>query len=260
MNAREIPSETPNSVERFSNRVENYVRYRPDYPREIVSFLASAIGLTRSDLIADIGSGTGISSKLFLENGNLVFGIEPNAAMRNAAENFLRDFPNFISIDGTAESTNLQEHSVDVVIAAQAFHWFDLEKTPKELRRILKPNGNLVLIWNERRLDSTDFLRKYEELICRFANDYEIVRHDRTDIQSLEAMFKKKLLQKTFENYQLLDFQGLKGRMLSASYMPDENSPRFDEMISDLEVLFAKHQENGRIRILYDTNVFYAEP
>src|SRR4051812_35209407 len=116
------------TVERFSNRVANYVKYRPGYPPEILEIFRDEMNLTGDSVVADIGSGTGISARVFLENGNPVFGVEPNAAMRAAAKEFLKSFPQFESVEGTAEATNLPDRSVDLVIAAQAFHWFDHEK------------------------------------------------------------------------------------------------------------------------------------
>src|ERR1044072_2396879 len=150
-----------NTVERFSNRVENYVKYRPSYPQAVLRLFESEMDLRKDSVLADVGSGTGISSKLFLENGNTVFGVEPNASMRGAAENFLKDFPNFISTKGTAENTTWPNSSVDCVIAAQAFHWFDVEKTRAEFKRILKDKGFVALIWNERQLDTNYFLQAY---------------------------------------------------------------------------------------------------
>src|SRR5436190_5922335 len=143
------------TVERFSNRVANYVKYRPHYPREIIGYLKEHCGLTSDSVIADVGCGTGISTKLFLENGNRAFGVEPNAAMRAAAEEYLAAFPNFTPVDGTSDDTTLPDDSVNIVVAAQAFHWFDAEKTRPEFKRILKPGGHIVLIWNERQLDTT---------------------------------------------------------------------------------------------------------
>src|SRR5258706_4086166 len=137
------------TVERFSNRVANYVKYRPDYPREIIGFLEANCGLTHESVIADIGCGTGISSRLFLENCNRVIGVEPNAAMRAAAEEQLAEFPEFTAVDGTSEHTALPDASVDIVAAAQAFHWFDPEKTRPAFRRILKTAAYNVLIWND---------------------------------------------------------------------------------------------------------------
>jgi SAM-dependent methyltransferase len=247
------------TVERFSNRVENYVKYRPTYPAQILNLFRGKMNLQNDSIIADIGSGTGISAKLFLENGNTVFGIEPNEVMREAAEIFLQDFPNFKSVNGMAENTNLENESVDFVVAAQAFHWFDREKTREEFKRILRDKGFIALMWNERQLNSTEFLRDYERLLIEFGTDYETVRHENITKETLQDFFQTDFEQKTFSNVQAVDFEGLKGRMLSSSYIPTKENPRFAEMLENLEMLFAEHHENDRIEILYDTNIFYGQ-
>jgi ubiquinone/menaquinone biosynthesis C-methylase UbiE len=248
-----------NTVERFSNRVENYVKYRPAYPPEILDLFRDEMNLQKTSVIADIGSGTGISAKLFLENGNTVFGVEPNEGMREAAEGSLQDFPKFKSINGTAESTTLFDKSVDFVIAAQAFHWFDKTKTRPEFKRVLKDNGFVVLIWNERQLDSTALLRDYEQLLSEFGTDYQKVRHDNITKESLREFFQTDFRQAIFQNSQSLDFDGLKGRILSSSYMPSAENERCSEMLIKLKSLFTEHAENGRIEVLYDTKVFYGQ-
>ena len=247
----------PTNTERFSDRVENYVKYRPGYPPEVLNFLRGELNLQPASVVADIGSGTGISAKLFLENGNAVFGVEPNAAMRRAAEEFLKDFPNFKSIDGTAENTNLEDESVDFVVAAQAFHWFDAAKTRGEFKRILKKDGSVVLMWNERQLDSTEFLRAYERLVLEFGTDYKEVRHEKVTAEIIGDFFQTEFKKKVFQNHQILDFDGLKGRILSSSYIPSEDNPRYGEMIKNLESLFTEHQKNDTIQISYDTNIYY---
>ena len=247
-----------NTVERFSNRVENYVKYRPDYPPEVLDLFRREMNLQIDSVIADIGAGTGISSKMFLENGNPVYGVEPNAAMRAAAKEFLKEFPRFKIVNGTAENTNLPDNAVDFVVAAQAFHWFDKEKTPKEFGRILRNGGFIILIWNERQLDTTAFLRGYEELLKKYGTDYEKVRHDNIEEKILQDFFQADYRRKTFENVQTVDFEGLKGRILSSSYMPAEDDSRFEPMVAEMQSLFAKYAENGKIQILYDTNVFYS--
>lgn len=245
--------------------MENYIRYRPTYPQEILNVFRDEMGLTASSVIADIGSGTGISARLFLENGNPVFGVEPNEPMRRGAEEFLKEFPNFTSLDGTSTATTLPDDSVDFIIAAQAFHWFEPEKTRTEFKRILRHSDNggyVALIWNERQTDTTDFLREYEKFLLHFATDYTKVRHENTGEKELRAFFGNEFSPATFtvatfKNEQIFDFAGLKGRALSSSYMPAEGDERYDDMIEELQALFTKHQEQGKITILYDTRVNY---
>ncbi|HMT09608.1 MAG TPA: class I SAM-dependent methyltransferase [Pyrinomonadaceae bacterium] len=246
------------SISRFSDRVANYVKYRPDYPREIVDHLKSERVMNDDSIIADVGSGPGISSKIFLKNGNKVFGVEPNAAMREAATEYLQHFSNFISVDGNAHATTLSDGSIDLIVAAQAFHWFDPNMARNEFRRILSPNGQVVLIWNERRLDADDFHREYEALLLKYANDYGSVRHENIAEEQLRNFYVHDFSTLRFDNQQEFDFDGIKGRMLSSSYMPNTDSPRYGELVKDLEAIFAKHERNGKIRVLYDTNVYHS--
>ncbi len=246
------------TIKRFSNRVENYVLYRPTYPREVLRLFETEMNLRKSSVVADIGSGTGISARMFLENDCSVFGVEPNEKMRAAAENFLCEFSNFKSVDGTSEATTLRAESCDFVVAAQAFHWFDKEKTRAEFKRILKQNSFVALVWNERQLDTNEFLRAYENFIIKFGTDYEQLRHDNIDENILKDFFQTDFRRATFQNVQTLDFAGLKGRLLSSSYMPTEENSAYETMIKELKGLFADYAKNDRINILYDTNVFYA--
>lgn len=247
------------STERFSNRVENYIKYRPGYPPEVLYLFHNKMFLQTSSVIADIGSGTGISSKIFLENGNEVFGVEPNEAMREASKIFLQDFFTFHAIDGTAENTTLKDRSVNFIIAAQAFHWFEAEKTRAEFRRILRPNGFVALIWNERQLNSNEFLREFENFMLEFGIDYKEVRHEKVTNEIISEFFQAEFRQESFLNSQTLDFTGLKGRVMSSSYMPTEENPRFSEMEKELNRLFTRHQKNDTIQILYNTRVFYSQ-
>lgn len=247
-----------NTIERFSNRVANYIQYRPGYPREIVDHLAAECGLSKDHIIADIGCGPGQSAVPFLENGNQVIGVEPNSAMRQAAVECLSEFPGFRAVEGSSTATTLDDESVDIVIAAQAFHWFDPEPTRAEFRRILRPGGWCVLMWNERQLDSTPFLIEYEQLLLKYARDYTAVRHENIDGERLAAFFRADYGKARFDNFQDFDFDGLKGRLLSSSYMPAETDEAAPAMLEELRTLFAKHNENGRIKILYDTNVYFS--
>jgi ubiquinone/menaquinone biosynthesis C-methylase UbiE len=199
------------TVERFSNRVENYAKYRPGYPPAMLEFFKDHLGLTPDSVIADIGSGTGLSAKLFLENGNVVYGVEPNAGMRASAEGSLIEFKNFRSIDGTSTETTMDDESVDFIIAAQAFHWFDPHPTRGEFQRILKPNGYVALIWNERRLDSTPF-SKYEQLLLKYAIDYQ---GPSRKCKRREAGAFSTLESHTFRNDQIHDFVNEQAAFLS---------------------------------------------
>jgi SAM-dependent methyltransferase len=245
------------SVERFTSRVESYAKYRPGYPVEIVDLLKNECGLTPDSIVADIGSGTGKSFEMFLANGNVVFGVEPNASMRAVAERLFENEPRFRSIDGSAESTTLADLSVDVITAGQAFHWFDLPKTRDEWVRILKPDGWVVLVWNARQLQTTPFLNDYEKLLLEFGTDYKEIRHEKSEagIESFFAPEPFKL--KSFPNRQVFDHDGLEGRVRSSSYTPEPDHPRFDPMMRQLKSIFDKHQENGYVNFDYETRVFY---
>jgi SAM-dependent methyltransferase len=242
---------------RFSNRVENYVRYRPHYPGQILEHLRTDCGWTPASIIADIGSGTGFLAEQFLVNGNRVFGIEPNREMRQAGERLLQNFSNFTSLDATAEETTLLSASVDLITAGQAFHWFDRKRCREEFKRILRPNGWVVLIWNDRRTDSTPFLVEYEHLLQTFGTDYAAVDHKRIDAQVLRDFFGEPPVRKALPNYQHFDLPSLTGRLLSSSYVPDAKEPRHAQMLDALAKLFEQHQKDGRVTLEYDTLVYY---
>ena len=244
-------------VDRFSNRVENYVKYRPGYPTEVITLLQTECGLIPSSIIADIGSGTGKLSELFLENGNRVIAVEPNEAMRVAGERLLKDRSNFVSVDGKSEDTTLDAASVDFITAGQAFHWFEPKATRLEFARILKPGGWVALIWNDRKLDATPFLEDYEKLMLNFGTDYQEVRNDK-DISGIARFFEPATyLFKSFPNRQLFDLEGLKGRVLSSSYTPQPTSPKFEPMMKEIELIFSRNERGGFVSFDYDTKVFY---
>jgi SAM-dependent methyltransferase len=246
-------------ITRFSSRVDNYVKYRPGYPREVIKLLTAEGALTPAAAVADVGSGTGILSELLLRNGNRVFGVEPNREMREAAERLLKDYPDFNSIEGTAERTTLADLSVDLITAGQAFHWFDQPKAQPEFIRILKQGGWVALIWNERRLDSSGFLRALEKLLLQFGTLYEQVRHENVygDIATFFGAGRFRLA--TFENLQQMDLDGLKGRIFSASYTPEPGHPNFEPMLEKLLAIFRTHEKGGTVTIEYDTRVYYGQ-
>lgn len=248
-----------NSTQRFTDRVEDYVKYRPSYPAFLIGHFKLALGLKDDSVIVDVGSGTGISAELFLENGNPVYGVEPNQAMRAAAERTLKDYANFTSVDGTAEATGLPDGIADFVVAAQAFHWFDAEKSRVEFQRLLKPEGYALLIWNARRAVGTPFSEEYEALLNNFGTDYGAVRHRHVDLSRIRAFLGSEHRKDVFYNMQEFDYEGLLGRLLSSSYAPKEGHPRFNEMLHALRVIFDKHEKNGVVKMEYDTEVYYSQ-
>ena len=245
------------STQRFSSRVENYVRYRPSYPPELIALLQRECGLGASSTAADIGSGTGKLTELLLQTGSAVFGVEPNREMREAGERLLQAFPRFTSVAAPAEATTLPDRSVDLITAGQAFHWFDRPRTRAEFARILKPGGAVALIWNDRRTESTPFLRAYEQLLRDFATDYEQVNHRNLDLAMLREFFGGEPRGAKFPYAQRFDFAGLQGRLLSASYAPDQGQPGHDAMRERLREIFAEHQRAGEVSFDYDTMVYW---
>lgn len=243
--------------QRFSNRVTDYVRYRPGYPAEILPLLQTWTHFRPEHVVADIGSGTGLLSKLFVDFGNRVFGVEPNAEMRAAGEEFLDAYPNFTSIAGSAEATTLPSDSVDFVAAGQAFHWFQMPAARNEFHRILKPGGRVLVIWNERLLDETAFLREYEELLNRFGTDYAKVSesYPRAE-QMLEFYGANEFTSHALPNFQEFDFEGLSGRLRSSSYAPPAGHPQFEPMMKELRRLFDAHHQGGVVRMDYRTRVY----
>lgn len=246
-----------NATSRFSDRVENYVRYRPGYPADVLRMLQRECELAPRHVVADIASGTGIWSQKLLENGNKVLGIEPNAEMRQTGERLLAGFPKFVSVAGTAEATTLPDAAVEFVTAAQAAHWFDRARAHHEFLRILKSEGWLVLMWNERLTDSTAFLRDYERLLLSFGTDYEDVRHERTTAAVNEFFDPAPFQERVFEMRQEFDYAGLEGRLLSSSYAPGPDDATHALMLRDLRRIFKTHAIGGRVTFEYKTRVYF---
>ena len=249
-----------NATSRFSDRVENYIRYRPGYPPEALHLLKNACGLIPEHAVADIASGTGIWTRALLENGNRVFAVEPNPEMRQAGERLLAAFPKFISVAGKAEATTLADASVDFVTAAQAAHWFDRGGSRREFNRILKPGGWLILLWNERIVDTTPFLREYEQLLLTYGTDYADVRHERTTDAVNEFFDPAPYQERAFPMRQEFDYAGLEGRLLSSSYAPGPGHPKHEPMLAELRRIFDRHAEDGCVNIEYKTRIYFGKP
>ena len=242
--------------QRFSNRAADYVRYRPGYPSELLDVLRKECDLRPGHVIADIGSGTGFLSELFLKNGNAVFGVEPNREMREAGELHLQSYRGFVSVEGSAEATTLPEACADFVAAGQAFHWFEPEKTRAEFRRILRPQGWVVAIWNFREME-TPFARAYEDILVKYGTDYARVRDSYPKGHDVQCFFRGgEFLHHTVPNVQFLDWDGLAGRLRSGSYVPQEGHANFAPMMDALREPFRRYQEDGRVRVAHATHLY----
>ena len=244
------------STQRFSIRAEAYSRYRPTYPREVLELLQKECGLGVSSTVADIGSGTGLLAELLLHSGCEVIAVEPNREMREAGQRYLAGRTRFRGVDGRAEATSLPDHSVDFVTAAQAFHWFDPTLVRVEFARILKPEGWLVLTWNERTHAETGFQADYDAITLRFAPDFTRALEENIDIAFGGRVWQLR----RFPNQQRLDREGLVGRLSSTSYAPAPGTPDHDTMEHELDRLFDRHQQDGIVTLVYETSVYYGRP
>jgi ubiquinone/menaquinone biosynthesis C-methylase UbiE len=243
--------------ERFSRLVGRYLKYRPGYPPEIIIYLEENTNLNKNSIIADVGSGTGKLSELFLKHGCQVYGIEPNRKMRAAALRMLKRYKKYLSLEGCAESITLQNNSVDFITVGQAFHWFELKPTIKEFNRILKDNGYVVLIWNNRNSNSNDFMRGYEQLLREYGNDYNEIRGKQRDIRDMKKIFATDRVERfLFNNAQILNFKELKGRLESTSYCPLPGTEKYKKMVKKLSDLFKKYNKDNKVRIEYETEMF----
>jgi len=246
------------ATQRFSSRVENYVRYRPGYPPGALQLLRERCGLSPSANVADVGSGTGILTALLLESGARVFAVEPNEPMRASAEAALGGEARFHSVGGTAEATTLAADSIDLWVAGQAFHWFDVARARAEALRIVRTGGFGALLWNERPRSGSAFHDDYDTLLRRHAPDYDSVVASRADEAGMRAFFGGPMELATFANEQRFDYEGLLGRLMSSSYAPERGHPQHEPLLAGLRALFERHESGGRIVFPYLTLVYYA--
>ena len=244
------------STERFSSRVDAYQKYRPDYPASLVAEIRKQTGLDGPAVVADVGSGTGIFTRLLLQAGFEVYAVEPNREMRAAAEALLADEPRFTSVDANAEDSRLESASIDLITAAQAFHWFNTDTAKQEFRRVLKTDGKLALIWNRRKL-SQPFQQTYDAILREFAPESGKVNHMNLTASDIESFYATGTMQRcVFDNSQRLDFAALMGRLKSSSYCPAEKSPQFIPLATELLSLFDQYAVDGAIEFEYDTELY----
>lgn len=248
-------------TQRFTDRVNDYVRHRPTYPPALLAWLREAHGIGPAWSVADVGAGTGISARMFLEAGHAVVAVEPNAAMRAAADAALAGHPRYRSVPGRAEATTLPDQSVDLVAAAQAFHWFEPEAIHQEWRRILRPEGLVAVFWNLRRLSGTAFLDGYERVLREHTTEYGAVAERYRSAEQMRRWFGDGFRgEARLENHQALDREGLRGRLLSSSYAPRPGHPGHAPMLAALDRLFDETAMNGRVRLVYDVQVYVGRP
>jgi SAM-dependent methyltransferase len=243
-------------TQRFTDRVEHYIKNRPHYPSTIINLLESDFGLDEFKVVADLGSGTGISAELFLRNGNKVFGVEPNKEMREAAERLLADYSQFVSVAGSAEATTLPDACCDFIVAGQAFHWFDKRRAKAEFQRIARTQGAAVLMWNDR-VHGSPFNNAYETFVQQFSTDYNEVNHRNVTDELIRSFFEPAIASRSeFHHHRMMDFDGIKGLLLSSSYMPNATHVQYAAMIQELEHMFKKFQQKGIVQLEYVSRVY----
>jgi len=247
-------------TERFSDRVADYVRYRPSYPKGVVDLIVARANISPESLIADIGCGTGIFATLLLETGASVVGIEPNEPMLQAAVSQLGSQSKFSTKHASAEQTGLADESIDAITAAQAFHWFDQPKARAEFRRILKPEGWVFLVWNERKSRGSKFSELYESALRDCSPEYALVGHRNTpDAEVLEWFENLTAEMATFSNAQAIDLEGFLGRAYSSSYVPAAGTREREAITERLTQVFYSCEVDGNIELKYETKVYLGQ-
>lgn len=255
-----MPVATDDATQRFGARADAYARARPAYPQQAVVALVRALALPAGSCIVDLGCGTGLSSEAFLRSGFRLIGVEPNQAMRAHAAQLSARYRRFAVVDGRAESTGLDAACADLVIAAQAFHWFDVEAARKEALRILRRPPRAALIWNDRRTEGSEFARGYEQLLLRFGTEYRAVQERHTQVDRLERFFGHARWRTIgIAHSTPLDFDTLAERLNSASYVPSPADPRHGPMMQALRELFAGTARAGMVSMEFETRIHFAE-
>lgn len=248
------------SRNRSFGMVEDHLKYRFDYPEKLIDFLYDACGFSRESVIADIGSGMGTFTRLLLERGSRVVAIEPCRELRETAERILADeFPRFFSLEACAENTTLSDASVHHIACAQSFHYFDGEKCRREFRRILRPEGSVVLI-GMRPVCDDEFNRECDALIRRYSGYGRGMGGE--DMDSVYSAF---FSGSGFVNFSLsgqmsLDFEGLRGRLFSSYCLPGPGENGHDELMEELELLFELYQQSGKVNYIYEIRAYAGKP
>ena len=243
-------------ISRFSNHSEDYQKYRPRYPEAIITYLEQNIGLNKAQLIADIGSGTGIFTELLLNHHYQVLAVEPNAQMRSQAETRLKQYPKLKHINGMAEQTDIAAHTVDLITVAQSFHWFDLIQTKAEFKRILKPGGHVLLVWNILQRKS-QFLKAYQALKDKYTDRKPYV--EKLESARIESFLgPAKIVKQEIYHSRLLGKEELLGYFRSSSYSPIQGEAGYEKLVTEIDQLFSEHEQNGFVKLEYDAKLFFS--
>lgn len=247
--------------DKFTGKADIYAKYRPSYPDAFINYLYTQVGLKKDSIIADIGSGTGILTRLLLQQGSVVYGVEPNEDMRKTAENALSEYQNFVSINASAERTGLADSSIGYITVAQAFHWFDRLKFRTECQRILNEKGKVILVWNRRDSSSEPAIandainRKYCPAFKGFSGGINIENAD-----AFNDFFKDGICAyKVFHSDFATDEDGFIGGNLSASYAPKIGAENYQPYIGALKQLFDKYSHSGYLRMPNLTGCYVGE-
>ena len=248
------------NTERFTGVSPIYDKYRPGYPKAILDILSAEISFSVKDIVADIGSGTGKLSSLFLDNGNIVYGVEPNDKMRSEAERKFQTDRKFISMKGSAEKTGLDEKSVNLVAAGQSFHWFNQSLAKIEFKRVMQPGGHVVLIWNTRRPEGSPLNAGFEDICIHYSNGYHGSGSLGLDEKTIRSFFSADFVYRSIKFSQVLDFDGLLGRYMTASYSLKREDPLFPEVVERMQDIFKKYSRDNRVELLYDTEIYIGKP
>jgi ubiquinone/menaquinone biosynthesis C-methylase UbiE len=249
-----------NTAAVFTPLAEDYARYRPGYPAEVLDALVTTCGLTPDWVVADIGAGTGNLARLFLASGHHVVGVEPNREMREAGERLLAAYPTFRNLGGTAERIPLAAQSVDLVTVGQALHWFDVDQAKREFRRILRCPGWVAVSWNDRLPDASEFTREYDALTRTCAATHPPLCAVPFSV-GIDRLFEGMPTPRhaSFSHTQRFDLPGFLGRARSSGYLPQAGAPGYTELAMSMTDLFHRHQHDGAVVFYYMAQLYVGQ-
>lgn len=234
-----------NNTTKFDGKGEIYAKARPRYAVALFDYIKNTLQIPERSVFADIGSGTGIFSEQLLHNGYRVCAVEPNADMRKKAEEKLSLYKDFVSVDGADSNTTIPNQSVDCITTAQAFHWFDVDAFKKECRRILKPYGKVIIVYNTRD-ESAECNRALADHLRKYCPDFQGFSKGMND-EKCRAFFDDQCDVFRADNSQTYDRQGYINRILSSSYSLCTGDEKFAEYIADINCLFDAFSHDGTL-------------